>query len=145
MQSPALAGGVSHHAESLSGSEASMLFHFLSPLLILLNKFHGVCPTWELEPSFLRKCVLECQEGLGTQARHLEKCSGNEQMIGDLAIAYRVQCYGESRSLPGSQQLRACLPGSNRAERPHGKSYKFGFKAQFCYFLLCDTEHITLS
>lgn len=67
------------------------------------------------------------------QARHLQKCSGNEQMVGDLAVTCRVPCYRESRSPPGS------LPGSNRAERPHG------FKAQFCCFLLCDTEQVALS
>lgn len=78
-------------------------------------------------------------------ARHVKKCSGNEQMAGDLAIACRVRSYGESRSLPGSQQLRACLPGSNKAERPHGKSYTFGFKARFCDFLLCGTEQVTIS
>lgn len=113
-----------------------MLLLFLSTLL---NKLHGVCPTWELEPSFpFPVCawvsgMLRDMKAPQQQARHLQKCSGNEQMVGDLAVTCRVQCYRESRSPPGS------LPGSNRAERPHG------FKAQFCCFLLCDTEQVALS
>lgn len=124
---------------------ALMIFHFLSSLLRLLNKVHiGSVQQENWTPAFLCKCVLKCQESLGT-------LRPPGRMVGCLAFgeglwkwadsrgsgcSLQSSLLGGSRYPPGgSQQHLACLPGSNGAERPNLKSHKLGFEVQFCHFL----------